>query len=469
MLKRVQATIEQHHLLAAGQHVLAAVSGGPDSVALLAALCRLRRPLRFRLTVCHLNHRLRAKAAEADARFVARLARRLRVPCEQGRADVSRRAAQAAVSLEMAARAARHAFFARTARKVGADLVATGHTADDQAETFLLRLCRGAGGRGLGAMRYAVLLDGLRIVRPLLDVCRKEVLRFLHTHGLTWREDASNRDPAFLRNRVRHELLPLLARRLNPDIATALRRAAELARADELWLEECTHALLRKAARPAAKPRLDVDTLASAPLAARRRVIRLWLAQNGVPLDQIDFVACARAEQLVHGDGTSRIAPLPGGWRVRREYDELLLSHRAPEETAPPPFRLRVAVPGDTVCSEQGLRVTTEIAPGIVRGGTARPGKMPARASLSLATLGRRALFIRAWRAGDRIAPLGLRGSKKLQDVFVDAKLPRTQRLRVPLFEAARQIVWVPGYRIAQGWEVRDADKPALQVRIQRV
>ena len=433
MLTCVQTNLLRHAMVSRGDLILVAVSGGADSVALLHVLQRLR-PLGLRLAVAHLHHGIRGATADADAAFVRRLARRLDVPFIEERRDVPRQARMAGISLEMAARAARYAFFARTAHQVGAAAVAVAHTADDQAETILLRLARGAGPQGLGGMEPVSRRDGLKIIRPLLTIHRAEIVAFLKNHRLRWREDASNRDPHFLRNRVRHEILPLLERRLNPQIRTALLRTAEVLREENAWLDELATDALGKCAGPA-RPTLSAQQLAALPLPLRRRALRLWLMRAGLATGRLDFEAVDSVLNLLDNLHGTKTVALGDGWRVVRRYDQLAVESNPPAD--PPTWRLLI----------QPYR-------GVIKEKSIQPGHLPARATLSAAAVGASPLRVRPWRPGDRMAPLGMDGAKKLQDIFTDAKVPREQRRHLPVVECRGEIVWLPGYRVARGWEV---------------
>lgn len=442
--------------------MLVAVSGGADSVALLHALWTRTRGRRGRLVVAHLNHGIRGASAEADARFVRVLARRLGIPCVIGRTDVPVLARRRKLSIEMAAREARYAFLAKTARKVGACAVATAHTADDQAETVLLKLLRGAGPAGLSGIPAETRIDGICVVRPLLRATRRDVLAYLRSRKLDWREDETNRDPRFLRNRVRHELLPLLERDYNPAIRATLGRTAEVLGAEDEWMDLEARKALGRCMSSGKGPALNTEALRDQPLALRRRVLRLWLAQSGVPAERLDFDAVARVDRLARGSRMSCAIDLAGGWEVRRERDTLRAGPARKECSSP--FRCRVRVPGTTLIPELGLAIEVSLSSGVAKERDTTPGRLPARASLSAAAWRRRVLWVRSWRPGDRMAPFGLRGSKKVQDILTDAKVPRDERGRIPLFECGGDIVWIPGYRIARDWAVRDRADVALQI-----
>jgi len=451
-----------------GNHILIAVSGGADSVALLHLLHESARRCRWRLTVAHLNHGIRGRAAGEDARFVEAMARRLRIPCVIGKARVPALAKRRGHSLEMAARDARYAFLARTAKAVKADMIATAHTADDQAETILLKLMRGAGRGGLSGMAGVTEWRGIPVVRPLLGMTRQGIESYLRERKLTWREDESNRDTAFLRNRVRHELLPLLERDYNPKIREALLRTGEILGAEDGWMDGMALGILDDCTLPGTTG-LKVKPLHGHPLAARRRVIRLWLVRCGLPEPFLDFDTVARVDALLaRRNRGSATVELRQGWRVRRQYDQIKLmppnSSGCPQSTSIKPVRL--SCPGETIVPGLGLRITTTLAPGIVKERGHGPGVLPVRATISAGALGKRALWIRLVRPGDRISPFGMKGSRKLQDILVDAKVPRAERARIPVLECDGEVVWMPGYRIARAWAVSDGTRNNIQLML---
>jgi tRNA(Ile)-lysidine synthase len=222
--------------------------------------------------------------------------------------------------------------------------------------------------------------------------------------------------------------------------------------------------ILRRAARPDGS--LSIAALRGEPAAACRRVVRLWLVAAGYPVERLNFDLMSRAERLIRGRRGSGELSLPAGFVVRRQYDRLALEKRRRVARAGA-FRLRVKVPGATLTAEHGFCIHTSIAPGIVKDRCRGPGALPARASLRLSAVGRKAVFVRNWRPGDRMSPLGMQGTKKLQDIFVDAKLPAQLRNEVPIVECGGEVIWIPGYRIARGWEILDPTSPALQMRIE--
>lgn len=469
MLQQVRTTIREHALFVKDEHLLLAVSGGPDSVALTLVLSHLAPQYRLRLTLAHLHHGIRGQSADKDAAFVQALAQRLGLPCVRGRTDVPALARKERISIEMAARTARHAFLRRIARRVDAQRVALGHTSDDQAETILLRLLRGAGPDGLAGIRYSSTVNGMLLVRPLLDVSRTRILRFLERRHASWREDESNRDTAILRNRVRHELLPLLEQRYNPQVRDTLRRSAEILAIENQCLSElAAHAYDQAHPHPAPGPTIRVLPLADWPRAIRRRALRAWLTANAVPAQAITHTTIRHLEDLIDRDRGGRCVQTAGGWRITHRYDELHLARAEPTD-CPRAARRALNLPGETLLPELGLRIHTKFGPGLIKHAPTGIGTFPARATLTRGRRKRHKLFVRTRQPGDRFAPLGLRGTRKLQDILVDLKVPREQRDRVPVFECAGSIVWIPGYTIARDWKVTDPAADNLQIRVDRL
>jgi tRNA(Ile)-lysidine synthase len=467
---QVLAAVRDHGLLRPGEGVVVAVSGGADSMALLLALAALSERLGIRLVVAHLDHGIRGTVGRADAAFVRAAARRLGLPYVLGRTNVSLSARRQGLSLEMAGRKARYDFLFRAARVRGCQAVATAHTADDQAETVLLRLLRGAGPRGLSGIPRISIQKNIRLIRPLLDLTRQDVEAFLRHRGATWREDASNRDLTIPRNRLRHEILPLLERLFNPRLRESLRRTANILREEDAWLEDLTRSHIQACAtRLNGRPALTRASLAALPVAACRRVILAWLREQRLAEESLDFEIVERVRGLLLPQAGRGSATLPGNARVRRVGDKIVFEKPAlgPSHAAVA-YRAVLPVPGRVRLSGTGWVASARLAPGITRDKAGTPGHLPAKASLDAVAIAKSPLIIRSWEPGDRMRPLGMAGTRKLQDIFTDAKVPRAQRHRIPIVTCRDIIIWIPGFHIAEGWQVRDATRPAVQLAIRR-
>jgi tRNA(Ile)-lysidine synthase len=430
-----------------GERLVVAVSGGVDSMVLLHVLVRLAPRLDLRLRVAHIHHGLRGRSADRDAALVVAEATRYGLSVSVERLAPGTR--PPGTSVQMWAREARYASLESIRRRARATWILTAHTQDDQAETVLLNLLRGTGPRGLAGIPRV----RERILRPLLAVSRAEIARYAAAHGVRFREDPSNRSAAYRRNRVRSQLLPLLAREYNPRIVEALAALATHAREDEDALTSQARVLAADAIQVRGRAvGVSLALLAAAAPAVARRVLqeafrRAAAARHG--LTRRHLIALIR---LGAGGG---MVPLPGGLKAWRSLRDLWIGMGAPVEGAPGTGRgnagrepcCTVAVrPGKWMRWEAGacsIRVRRVEGQGIrIRRGDRR------RELLSASVL-EQSLSLRTWRAGDRFRPLGLRGRKKLQDFFVDAKVPRGERTRVPLLLVGDSIAWVVGHRIA--------------------
>ena len=450
-----------------GRRVLVAVSGGSDSVALMHLLLALRETLGIELVVGHLNHALRGDESDADCQFVIDESKRIGLPCETFKQNILDHR-QNGESVEMAARRLRYTFFRGAALRHGCDLVATGHTADDQAETLLMRLFRGASLRGMGGIRAYTEVMGVTALRPLLSETRGDLRNWLSAAGLVWREDSSNASADYQRNRLRNELIPLIKERINPAVCERLVSFSGYAREDDAALDSIAR---ERFAEFAFRDDGSLSCLSfnEQPLAIRRRWVVLWLEQHAPTTSWRSAFVINSITDMAQGVGDAMLE-LEGGVRVRREGDLLRICTASEEaEQEIPDFSFIVGTEGCFSAEGCDLRVTTCVRPGIVKDATREPGRLPAEAALRLPETGEsQALSIRNFREGDRMKPFGINGSRKLQDIFVDLHVPRKERGRIPLLLCGEEIIWLPGYRIASGWAVKSESDPALRVRIER-
>jgi tRNA(Ile)-lysidine synthase len=445
-------------LLRAGDRVCVAVSGGADSVALLRLLLELRPEIGIVLSVAHVNHNLRGDDSDADAAFVSALATEHGLELHAASEDVRRFGTEHSLSLEAAGRQLRYRFFSKILRQGHVTRVATAHTADDQAETVLLRLLRGAGSRGLAGIlrsrnaRVAADVSSAdsprsgeaSIVRPLLSTRRSELRDYLRDIGQPWREDASNSDLSFARNRVRAELIPLLERDYNPAVVDALSGTAEIARAEEEFWDAELARLLPNVVTPAG--RLRIVELARQPLAVQRRLVRLVAGS-------LDF---ERLEQVLEfafrRDRGERVLPLPGNRTAHIAAGELWLESASTiADPAPGDYLYRLPIPGEVCVRELNRRITASL----LTVDAATRGYNPQQ-FLDPATLASE-LSVRNWRAGDRFRPLHGKTPRKLKDLL--PKVAARERSAWPVVLSGDQIVWVRGLAVAHGRSARRADK----------
>jgi len=443
----VWGAIQRYHLLPSGTRVVIAVSGGADSVALLHLLLELAPKGEFTVAgLAHVNHQLRGAESDRDEAFCGELGIALRLPVCVERIVLDRTVLpRGGRSIEAAARQARYDALERARQVLGADLVAVGHTRDDQAETVLLKLMRGAGARGLAG----IYPRKDRVIRPLIDTGRKQVRAWLADKKIAHVEDRTNADVANPRNLLRHEVLPALERWFGPSVPLVLARTAEIARADEELLAalartHTTSAVGNEGGRLTIRGR----TTAEAPLAIRRRVLREILRAAGVPHAGFGEIEAVRAFLEGHG----RRLELGGRIRLDRNGEDVVLTKKEVTRPEIRPFRYALPVPGHIWVAEAGASVTA--APGEV---TIDPGDI---ASTAIAAPRAGAgLWVRNWQAGDSMRPVGLGGSKKLQDLFVDRKVPRAARHSLPLVvDRNDRVIWVPGHALDESGRVTGRD-----------
>ena len=442
--------------LARGSLLVVAVSGGPDSLALLHALHSLSPDLALRLHGAHLDHGLRGAASDADARFVTEEFRRLGLANTCERADVAAYRRERKLSLEEAARDVRYAFLARVAERQGADAVALGHTADDQAETVLMRLLRGSGLSGLRGMsalsRRAYAGGSVALVRPLLAMTRSEVVAYCRELGLAPREDASNASTDMLRNRVRLELIPHLET-YNPSVRRALLRLTRSSARDLDFVEEQVDAAMADvASRTSDGVALERRGFTSLHPAIQAHSLRRAFAMcRGSYRDLEQYHVDAMARLIQGRAGTS--LDLPAGVRFQVGYECALMKLGDPDASSLPPLKgcHRVLIPGESRAGPWS--VSAAFADGTGPHETARPRRLaegpPYAARLDATRVGKSA-WLRTRVAGERFQPLGMSHTKKLQDFMVDEKIPREWRDRVPLLVTPRGVAWVAGCRVAE-------------------
>ena len=463
----VARTIRRNGLIKPGDRVAIGLSGGSDSVALAWILRTLAPDFGASLAgLIHINHTLRGAESEADETFCRALADRLGVAIEVRRRDVGGLARERRVSLEVAARDARYACFDECAGSLGATLVATGHTEDDQAETVLLRLLRGTGARGISGIR----IRRGRFVRPLLETARIELQHYLRGLGETWREDASNADRTIIRNRIRHELVPVLSD-IAPGGVKALARFARLAADDEEFLEASANE--QRASLVLSDKSLDAALLRALPAAVARRLVRRFASETApdvhLSAHHLEAVCALAATDNPVGE-----LDLPG-LCVSRESGRLSFSagSRRPAEAGVLwPVR-ELEVPGLVVLPEAGVAIEarTVDAPAVNAGSNQIGGPEAERAARVVIQRGPDAsrLLVRNRRPGDRFQPLGAPGRRKLQDVFVDRKVPRLERDTVPIVtDSNGEIVWVAGVALAERCRIRLTGNDMLLLELRK-
>lgn len=458
ILSKVRKTIETQGMIERGDRVGVALSGGADSVALLSLLNDLAAPLGFSIVVIHVNHGLRGAESNRDEAFARQTAGMLSLPMEARTIPSDAMAAgKGGPSLEDRARTERYRIFEELRISLGLSKLALGHTMDDQAETIMMKFLRGSGLAGLRGMLH--LREGFYI-RPLLDTARRDVLALLEERNLSFVTDSSNADQRFLRNRVRMTVLPGLAASCNPNLVETLCRMAVVIRDEEDCLEGMVRESMASLDLTGAGPpwEIHVTELRALHRALRRRLIRNCLGTSRGVGGEHGFDHVEAVLSLADGDNPSGRVILGGGLRARREYGRLIIEAddspaRGRDPAGVGTFSHPVAIPGVTAIDE----ISRVISLAMVERGSV--DFRDSRFVFMDADAIDGPLMVRSVLPGDRIQPLGMKGHKTMKSLFIDAKIPRHQRSRIPLLADGRSVIWVPGICLSERVRIDDGTR----------
>ncbi|MBU4533621.1 MAG: tRNA lysidine(34) synthetase TilS [Eubacteriales bacterium] len=462
-LDLVRQTVKRYRMFREGGSVLVAVSGGPDSTALLDVLFRLAPELRLSLTVAHLNHKFRGQEADDDALHVHNMAARYGLPYVGETEDVPAYRQEQGLSAQVAARDIRYRFLEETAREIGAQAVALGHNADDQAETIILNFLRGTGLAGLGGI--PPVRD--RYVRPLIDMRRVDIEGYCRREGLITRQDSSNLKPVYTRNRLRHQLMPLLEKEYNPALVTVLLRLGEIARSENQYLDdEAATALdlVREPVKADGSIALNLDTLRDVPPVICRRVLRqTWQLVAG-PV-ATDYRHIERLYSLLQTPSGGQLVELPGGITAEKMHRTLRF-RTAVGSTDNAPYSVKLEIPGETVVPNCPWSIRAVIWEGEIDLEDVRRSEDRSKVYVDYDCL-ESPLELRNRRQGDIFEPFGLGGTVKLKKYFNDLGLARDQRDDVPLVVDSRgRIIWVVGLRPADFCRITSLTRRALYLQV---
>ena len=448
-----------------------AVSGGPDSVALAYVVFTLAVEYSIRPAIAHLNHCLRGPDSDRDAEFVIALARQLSVPVYAERKDVRAFQRSRRLSLEEAGRRARYDFFDAVSAKYGFNKIALGHHSDDNAELVLINLLRGSGPLGLSGM--APVREG-KIVRPLIHLRRSEIINYLAEKNLPYLTDASNTDPAFMRNKIRHLLIPELQTAYNPRIIETLNRLGEIMRAENQWIDDALEPFLKQCVsfRADQKISLALPDFSQLPKAVKRRVIRkaiLWVKKD------LRRITLLHVDAILHLIGKGRVTGrlnLPDGILVERNTVELTVLKRSKVrkrqdyrilQTISTDYQYTISAAGTLFIKEADVSITLckidiNDLPDFKKTGS----------HIAYFDLDRLVfpLLVRNIRPGDRFSPLGVNGTQKVKKYFINHKIPGAQRRTCPLLLSGGNIIWIAGHRIDNAVKVSPQTRQVLKAEL---
>ncbi len=456
-VEKVRKSILKYRLVEQGERVVVAVSGGPDSVCLLDILSCLSPDLKLELVVAHFDHGLRPDEDQDETRFVASLAAVRNLPFETKSAHMDAQGG----SLEDRARKARYRFFEEVRTRFSADKIALGHQRNDQAETVLMRLLRGSGTGGLSGI--APIRDG-RVIRPILELGRSEIETYLHKRELSFKTDPTNREEKFLRNRIRSLMIPSLEQ-YQPQVIDILAQTADILREDHEYLETVSRKWLAERA-PAQRNGLveiDVAEFLELPPAVGKRVIRHCVAHTGTGLSGVTWRHISSVYQLAGGKRSQGAIHLPKGLMVQRIYDRLSFGKGSSRKSAD--YFHILHGPGRYAIEDASCILLVEEM-------CAMPPSFPEGAPWTAYFDARKIsypLALRNFRPGDKFIPLGMRGHKKVKDLFIDRKLPKPVRSRLPILLSGENILWVCGIMIDDRVKVSLDTEKVLKVSLHGV
>ncbi|MGI6538405.1 MAG: tRNA lysidine(34) synthetase TilS [Caldicoprobacterales bacterium] len=466
MIEKVVQTITKYQMLSRRDKVIVGFSGGADSVALLHVLKELKPRFEIELFAVHINHGIRGQAADEDADFARGLCKKWGIPFFEKKVNIPSLAKSKGLSEEEAGRLVRYDFFQHVSERVGGNKIATGHHKNDQAETILLNLIRGTGMQGLTGIPP---VDQRRLIRPLIEVTRQEITDYLRRHNLSYREDASNEDIVYTRNRIRNQLMPYLAREFNPDIVESLTRMADILREEENFLADYVKKVYHNKVHIFKDLiKINLQDFTDLHTAVQKRLIRSIILQLRGSLTNVANHHVEAVLELAEGGRTGSETGIPGtAWgeprlEVEVSYGFLIFRKENKEkkntdidfmEPLSIPGKVSIKALGQTIRAEKwdrnwGLAHSPEciyINADRIKGG----------------------LWLRFRRDGDRFKPFGMSGTKKLKDFFIDRKVPAARRMQIPLLVDEESIIWVVGFQISEDYKITDATENIVRIYIE--
>ncbi len=457
MLTKVKRWINKHKLLIENEKILVACSGGPDSLALLHMFETFRLEYNIKIFAAHVDHMFRGAESANEAAFVVDFCKRHHITCYHRAIDVPKFIKETGLSTQDAARHLRYEYLRSIARELGGAKIATGHHMDDQAETVLLHLLRGSGSAGIRGMQPS----SDNIIRPLLPVSKAEVIEYCRCYNLQPQFDSSNLKTDYLRNRIRISLLPELEKQYNVAIKDALCRTAAIVGEEHDFIQKTAKELWSQVAT-CQQGKLFVEAKKMAPIhsAVKREIIRLAIEKKQGSLQGINFYHVETLLELLSSGRVGSMIQLPAGLVAYKSYDGMYLGGN---EIIPPTKKeysgQKLEIPGDTTIPELGIRINTEITDAIDHAHQANVGVF------DWSTLSP-PIFVRRRLDGDKFQPSGFHGNKKLKDFFIDAKVPREARDSTPIICDSKGIIWVGGYRQAEGSKMTSKTEKILTIKI---
>jgi len=458
MKEKVLKAIKEHNLIERGDNILIGVSGGADSIALLYVLLEIREEIDFNIFVAHVNHGVRGEEALEDEKYVEHTAKKLGLPYYLKRVNMDEYARTRKISSEEAGRELRYGFFREILSKIGGGKIAVAHNKNDQAETLLLRFFRGTGLDGLKGMDYR---NG-DIIRPILGIEREEIEKYLQDRDIEYKTDRTNLEPIYSRNRIRLEVLPYIQEYYNPNIVDTLWRTSRLMSIDDGFLDEYSNKVYNKIVRKKDEFSIILDgkIFRRQHRSIQNRIIRNCIFElngnlMGITMKHIEDVITLFLER-----GTGKSVTLINNLVAKTSYDDFIIEKPNKKETKGSIHKL--IINGSTYIDELGYEFKTEVKPidNMVIDNSDRYKKYFDFDKIS------GSIYVRNRRDGDKFVPFGMEGSKKVKDYFIDEKIPRDERDRIPIIADDKNIIWIVGYRTSQLYRITENTKNVIMIQL---
>jgi tRNA(Ile)-lysidine synthase len=456
MIKKVNQTIEKYGLLEKGERVVVALSGGPDSTALLAALAQIAQKLDLSLVVAHFNHGLRGVESDEDEKFCRVLSDKMGLSFVFGKMDQKKR--KKGISPEDFYRRQRYDFLNQTAEDYQAQKIALGHNLQDQAETVLLNILRGSGLEGLKG--FLPMRDG-KFIRPLMEMSRREIISFLNEAGIPYRQDSSNENKKYLRNQIRSELIPYLKEKFNPKIEENLAQMAEILRLEDEFIRQHVDEVLKSSFIQKQQNRilLKIAYISKLPSAIRLRLFKTILESLNPAKNGFSFIHIKSLDNLAQKCETGKRIDLPLGIEVRREYEDLIIEAKKADSKRIE-YEYIMNIPGAVYFKERNITIRSEL---MTKENVDFSGKNAVYLDLDKI---QQPLIIRNRKNGDWFQPLGMQGQQKIKSLFIDHKIPRLKRDEIMLLVDNISVIWIENMHLNDRVKITAGTKNVLKLEI---
>ncbi|NLX62147.1 MAG: tRNA lysidine(34) synthetase TilS [Tissierellia bacterium] len=463
MKEKVLKAVKEHNLIEEGDNILVGVSGGADSMALLYVLLEIKEEIDFNIFIAHVNHGVRGEEALEDEKYVERTAKKLGIPYFSKQVNMEEYARKKKISAEEAGRELRYSFFREILSKIGGGKIAVAHNKNDQAETLLLRLFRGTGIEGLKGMEY----KNKDIIRPILGIEREEIEKYLLDRNIEFKIDRTNLEPIYNRNRIRLEIIPYIQKYYNPNIIDTLWRTSQLMSIDNEFFEEyCQRAyykILKKKDENSIV--LDGNTFKKEHISIQTRIIRNCILELNGSLQGITMKHVEDVVTLFLERGTGKSITLINNLVAKTSYGDFIIEKFTEKENKEDESYIqKINMNGVNYIDRLGCKLKVEI-------------KAIDEVNMDSSNRYRKyfdydkvqgSLYVRNRRAGDRFVPFGMKGSKKVKDYFIDEKVPKDERNRIPIVTDEKNIIWIVGYRISELYKITKDTKRVLVIQIEK-